>query len=142
MRIVFCKYETVGETRALGWVSYLHAAQFDSSVTHTINELVGRPQRTPEADGGETVKTAVTLQCFVSEQEFTALDGYTAKQPASVEQLLEHSASSALGTSIRAWLNARAAEYDEEMLSGPVITPVPLDVYHRCCIIITIRSLD
>lgn len=81
------------------------------------------------------MKTAVTLQVFVTEEEFSALmeKGYTAKQPATTGMLLEDETTEALGRSIETWLHARNEEYKEELLTtDPAITPVPLDVC-ECC---------
>jgi hypothetical protein len=159
MRIVFCKYEVAGRTHALGWSKFLDVSHFNLEVTHTINELVGRPTLREREDGTDvaigataadsgaggadsvaatevaTMKTAVTLQVFVTEEEFSALmeKGYTAKQPATTGMLLEDETTEALGRSIETWLHARNEEYKEELLTtDPAITPVPLDVC-ECC---------
>jgi pimeloyl-ACP methyl ester carboxylesterase len=160
MRIVFCKYEVAGRTHGLGWSKFFDVSQFNLEVTHTINELVGRPTPREREDGAgkdgagiaigttaadsgagdadsvaateaATMKTAVTLQVFVTEEEFLALmeKGYTAKQPATTAMLLEDETTEALGRSIETWLHARNEEYMEELLTtNPAITPVPLDV--------------
>ena len=160
MRIVFCKYEVAGRTHALGWSEIFDVSQFNLEVTHTINELVGRPTLREREDGVEiaigdtaadsgpdgadsvaatevaTMKTAVTLQVFVTEEEYLALmeKGYTAKQPATTAMLLEDETTEALGRSIETWLHARNEEYMEKLLTtDPAITPVPLDVCEWLC---------
>ena len=104
MRIAFCKYEVEGATAALGWRRFLALSQFNLRVKHTVNELVGRTH------GG---KTAVTLQVFVSEEEFEALvaQNYTAKAPGRCDKVRAASASlEALADTIETWVEARQGE--------------------------------
>lgn len=68
--VAFCKYQVKGTTKSMGWMDTISAL---ASVNHTIFELVGRPR-----EG----MTSVTLQIFVKQSEFDALqqEGYTFKQ--------------------------------------------------------------
>jgi hypothetical protein len=115
MKIVFCKYEVKGETCSLGWLKYFSLSQTNTVVKHTINELVGRPKEDRNTD--EQV-TSVTLQIFVSNDEFQTLENehYTFKAPGSVDSVA--AVLPKLGRSIQTWLEARCDEYGEEVL-GP-----------------------
>ena len=123
-KIVFCKYEVVGTSKALSWLQYIQLSQGNSAVSHTVKEIVGRP------DQG---KTAVTLQVFVSSSEFDQLRDYTAKSPASI-QSLRHSSLQPLAGTLEAWIKARMQWLEEEAVSEPRINPVPLDVYQAASV--------
>uniref|UniRef100_A0A7S2U5Q7 FAD-binding domain-containing protein n=1 Tax=Lotharella oceanica TaxID=641309 RepID=A0A7S2U5Q7_9EUKA len=121
MKVVFCKYRCKGKTERFGWmrsISLMHEAD------HTINELIGRPK-----DG----VTAVTLQIFVSGNEYKQLGGFTFKNPATPETLRK--ACPTLSKSLDVWLRARIDEMKEERLDEPKINPVPLDVYQAAKVV-------
>jgi 2-polyprenyl-6-methoxyphenol hydroxylase-like FAD-dependent oxidoreductase len=124
MRIVFCKYEVSGETRALDWWDYIQLSMGNENVKHTVNELVGKSREGT---------TAVTLQFHVSEEEFNNLDGFTAKSPATIDDVLQRSPT--LGPSVRAWFEHRVNILKEKVIGRPRINPVPLDVYQAASVV-------
>jgi len=124
MKIAFCKYEVSGDTEALGWLEYIKLSQANDNVKHSIKEIVGRKK-----DG----VTAVTLQIFVGNEEFEALGSFTAKSPASIDDL--HRVSPVLGASMQAWIKQRVESHAEEIIDRPRINRVPLDVYQAASVV-------
>jgi len=122
MRIMFCKYEVQGETSSLAWGDYISLSQ--QHVQHSVVEIVGRMH-----DG----VTAVTLQVFVNRVEFEDLQGYTAKEPASILEV--SNLSPALGNTLQLWVQKRVSTFREQMVEPPRINAVPLDVYEASAVV-------